>query len=488
MSGKAAARADKLDWREVRVLYWRELRTALREKSIVVNSILIPAFLYPFLLWIAFTGLLFVLGQTQGFVARVLVFNWPKSQPALRWQLQRAKDFDWLGARQIDANHHQVGAHEPHPPPSPGSGEEGDAHQAPQEPKMGNPVAGRSDTQPAPRRSALLREAENQLQLGEVDAILEFLPPAANAAALPGNFQARIIYDQSQERSAAARGRLRDALESYRGSWLEREAVRQGVTTNQWQDFALVSRNVATKKEMGGYILGLIAPALFMIMVAVGCFHPAVDATAGERERHTWETLMSTAASRLSIVTAKYLYVATLGSVAGLLNLLAILVTLRPIFAPLLEQAGQHLESTLPLRAVPIAALCAVLLAGFIAAGMMLFAAFARTFKEGQAMITPFYMVLVVPVVFLQNPGLKFTVPIALVPVANIILMLRAAISGGLRWLPMVVTVATSLVLIAVCLRLATFVLRFEDVMLGSYQGSLLKFVQQKLKHHEHAR
>ncbi|MGH7970018.1 MAG: ABC transporter permease, partial [Limisphaerales bacterium] len=296
------------------------------------------------------------------------------------------------------------------------------------------------------------------------------------------------IYDQSQERSAAARGRLRDALESYRGLWLEREAVRQGVTTNQWQDFALVSRNVATKKEMGGYILGLIAPALFMIMVAVGCFHPAVDATAGERERHTWETLMSTAASRLSIVTAKYLYVATLGSVAGLLNLLAILVTLRPIFAPLLEQAGQHLESTFPLRAVPIAALCAVLLAGFIAAGMMLFAAFARTFKEGQAMITPFYMVLVVPVVFLQDPGLKFTVPIALVPVANIILMLRAAISGGWHWLPMVVTVATSLVLIAVCLRLATFVLRFEDVMLGSYQGSLLKFVQQKLKHHEHAR
>ena len=46
-------------------------------------------------------------------------------------------------------------------------------------------------------------------------------------------------------------------------------------------------------------------------LVAVGCFYPAIDSTAGERERSTWETLMTVSASRGSIIAAKYLYVAS---------------------------------------------------------------------------------------------------------------------------------------------------------------------------------
>src|ERR1017187_1865366 len=86
---------------------------------------------------------------------------------------------------------------------------------------------------------------------------------------------------------------------------------------------------------MGAFMLGLVAPIMFVVMVALGCFYPAVDCIAGERERNTWETLMSTAASRLSVVAAKYLYVASLGGLAGILNLLVIAATLRPVLAPL---------------------------------------------------------------------------------------------------------------------------------------------------------
>ena len=103
---------------------------------------------------------------------------------------------------------------------------------------------------------------------------------------------------------------------------------------------------------MGAFILGLIAPVMFVVMVAVGCFYPAVDCIAGERERNTWETLMSTSASRLSVVTAKYLYVASMGGLAGILNLLAIVVTLRPVLAPLMARAGQHASIT-PSRRAP---------------------------------------------------------------------------------------------------------------------------------------
>jgi len=72
--------------------------------------------------------------------------------------------------------------------------------------------------------------------------------------------------------------------------------------------------------------------------------------------------------------------------------------------APLLGRAGASLEIALKPAAVPVVMLGAALLAAFAAAGMMLFASFARTFKDGQSQIMPFYMLTLLPLI---DPGLK---------------------------------------------------------------------------------
>jgi len=46
---------------------------------------------------------------------------------------------------------------------------------------------------------------------------------------------------------------------------------------------------------------------------------PALDATAGERERSTWETMLSTATHKINVIIAKYAYVVTLSAMAGML-------------------------------------------------------------------------------------------------------------------------------------------------------------------------
>lgn len=417
----------RLSWHAVGVLYAREMRAALREKAIVLNSIFIPVFLYPLLLWAAFSGITFVMGQTEGFVSRAAISGWPQAHPKLRLNLEHDDKLDLSEAADLD-------------------------------------------------------RAKQQIKIGELDALLQFLPASGTKAALPGNFEARITYDSSRERSDEAHKRLAGAVERYRQDWLKREARKRGIDAAGWQGFVISVENVASNKQMGAFILGLIAPVMFVVMVALGCFYPAVDCIAGERERNTWETLMSTSASRLSVVTAKYLYVASMGGLAGLLNLLAIMATLRPVLAPLLAHTGHMFDFTIRLSALPVAAVGAVLLAGFVAAGMMIFASFARTFKEGQAMITPFYMLTVLPIVFLQVPGIKFTLPLACVPIVNVTLMMREALSGVFHWPQIGLAVASSLLVIALCLRIATSLLQFEDVVLGSFNGSLNKFIQQRLR------
>ena len=100
-----------LAWRQVRILYLREMRAALREKTIVINSILIPLFLYPLILWAVFSGLVFVQGQTAGFVSRVRVPDWPRGHLALRrnFELDRdsnavAQTYGFVGCRSCDLN------------------------------------------------------------------------------------------------------------------------------------------------------------------------------------------------------------------------------------------------------------------------------------------------------------------------------------------------------------------------------------------------
>jgi sodium transport system permease protein len=401
--------------RDVWILYCMELRGALRDRMIVVNSLLIPALLYPLLLWFAFLGLSFAMGQAESLTSRVVVVGWPPAHPELRRDIEKLPHLVIEGA--------SAGA-----------------------------------------------DAAARIAHGELDALVEFLPAEGTAAALPDNFALRVTFDKSKERSAGARDRLREAVDTYRDAWLKRAAAARG----------LEGRNVASKKQLGTHLLSLLLPMLFAIMVLMGCFYPAVDTTAGDRERGTWETLMTAPTSRGAIVLAKYLYVATFGFVAGLINFTSMAVTLKPILAPLLSRAGDSLEITLRPASVPVVLVGAVLLASFGAAGMMLFASFARTFKDGQAMITPFYLLSFLPMLFLQSPGVQLDFKTALIPVANVMLMVRGALLGTLAWPAVAVALAASLVFVALLVALAAFVLRFEDVVVGSYQGTLAKLLRSR--------
>lgn len=415
-----------MSWRDIWVLYRFEVRAALRERSIVVSSILIPILLYPFLLWATFTGITFVQGQTEDFVSRVVLSGLPRSHTDLEELL-----------------------------------------------------AGDEDLEIQPTLSA--EDGATALSEGRVDVVVEFLPPRGRATELADNFRVRLTHDSSKERSTKALDRLRDALEQYRDDWLQGQSQHLNVSAGQWQVMALQTRNVASGRQMGAFLLGLMLPIFFVIMVAVGCFHPAVDATAGERERNTWETTLTLATSRFNIVTAKYLYVVTFGCIAGVLNLTAMGISLGTIFAPLMEDSDQAWEFSVPLASIPILLIGSVLLAGFIAGGMMVFAAFARTFREGQSMIAPFYLLTLIPAVFLGQEGLTLSFRLALVPIVNVALMVREALSGSFPWPQIALTLGVDLVTVALCLQLAAFILRFEDVVIGSYSGNLIQFVRHRL-------
>jgi sodium transport system permease protein len=117
----------------------------------------------------------------------------------------------------------------------------------------------------------------------------------------------------------------------------------------------------------------------------------------------------------------------------------------------------------------------AALLALFIAAGMLIITSFARTFKEGQSLVSPFIVAFVLPLVFIQSPSQEFTTRIALIPVVNVAMMFRQAIIGSFDWQPMAITLAIEFLFVAAALKLATMIVDRDGFMLDGPRSSRLR-------------
>jgi sodium transport system permease protein len=416
-----------MDLRQLWVLYRHEIRCALRERSIVVSSIVIPLVMYPVMLWAMFAGMSFVQGQAERLDARVATLGLPAEHAALADSL---------------AAHGRISLH----------GWTGDAD-----------------------------AAHLEIAAGRLDALVRFEPPATpETAALTGNFRVTIAYNEARDRSAAALERVETVLASYRETWVDRERRDLGVADAEWADYAVLRRDVATPDEVSRFRLAMIVPLLTLIMVALAAFYPAIDATAGERERSTWETLMTVAAPRGTVAAAKYLYVATFAAAGGLLNLAALALSLGWAMSALGPEAGTVLGRGIPLSALPAIGLGIGLLALFVAAGMLVLAVFARTFKEGQSMITPFYIAVFLPAFFLQSPDIEFTVAMALIPMVNVAMLIRDVILGTLLPLQGALTILSMAVLVGAAVTFAQWVMRNEEVLLGSGGGGLVSYLKRR--------
>jgi sodium transport system permease protein len=166
---------------------------------------------------------------------------------------------------------------------------------------------------------------------------------------------------------------------------------------------------------------------------------------------------------------------------AGVLNVLAMFLSMGAVMAPLFAQSGDDFQFALPPLALPVMVLGAIALALFFAAAMMILAAFARSFKEGQGMVTPVYWLALVPLMLSQRSDTTLTATTAAIPVANVAMMIRDAVRGVFLWPLIAETVVVELVTVVLCLLLARAILGFEDFLLGSYDGSFWRFLKERM-------
>ena len=145
-----------------------------------------------------------------------------------------------------------------------------------------------------------------------------------------------------------------------------------------------------------------LIPLILVLMTVTGAVYPAIDLTAGERERGTLETLIAAPVPRLGLLMAKYVAVLTVALLTALVNLAGMTITAHSTgLAASLFGGGMTLDVVIKVL------LLLALFAAFFSAILLALTSCARSFKEAQAYIIPLMLVCLVPGVLclLPEPG-----------------------------------------------------------------------------------
>jgi ABC-type Na+ efflux pump permease subunit len=221
-------------------------------------------------------------------------------------------------------------------------------------------------------------------------------------------------------------------------------------------------RDLAPQEDKAAFLLSFLLPMLMVMMTLSGAFYPAIDATAGERERGTHDTTLLLPVSRSTVLQGKILAVAALAMLATLLNVLAMGLSVGHLLG-MLKGGGADLQFEVPWTAFVAIAPLALLFAFFVAATMMVFASRAKTFKEGQAALGPLQLFFYLPAMAGALPGLALTPALACVPVVNVVLAFRDLLKGRVAPLEYALAAVSLLVLALLAVRGATWFLQREE-------------------------
>ena len=226
-----------------------------------------------------------------------------------------------------------------------------------------------------------------------------------------------------------ARDRLREVLERQRSRDQADAWASQGLTVQPDTLVALTWEDQATEAARAGAALGRILPLMLVFLVLSGGLYTALDLIAGEKERGTLETILTTRVARREVLRAKFLVV--LLSTAAI-SLLALATLSASAMTGHFRLPGSETAIRFGPETAALAALLILPLVVELSALMVAAASFATDYRSGQAMSLPLMLVVLAPAAVPAISGLESGLAVGLLPITGVAVALRDALTGEL--------------------------------------------------------
>jgi sodium transport system permease protein len=280
-----------------------------------------------------------------------------------------------------------------------------------------------------------------------------------------------IHYDETDAKSISSFEILNQAIQKYSNKKVEQRLTDMNIDLQILQPVKVVPINAAAENAGGNFMLMMLIPMLASILIAVGGVPAATDLVAGEKERGTFEPLLTTQSGRISILIGKYMTVTLFSFVSVIAQLLGVLVggMLSPSFFTMSDPTGQIGGFNIPIGALILTVLTLITLGMVFAAVELAISTYARSFKEAQTYLSFLTIIAMVPgyaTMMMQPDDLQLYMFV--VPLLNAIASLKMILGGLINYTYLGLALGTSVLYVVASLTVATWMFNQEKYLFRS--------------------
>lgn len=395
------------------IVYRKEMLDTLRDRRTLISMIVVPLLLMPVLIF-GISGLAVKLVQRAQRESAVIMLLGAEQAPALTEMIRSAEEFEVV------------------PPAS---------------------------------------DYAERIEEKELRVAVEFPPDFERRLAAgeqASDLTVKIYHYQGELRSRFAVRSLREVLRDYRDQVVEQRLAARQLSPGILVPFQTEEQNVASPEKVGGAMLGGLIPYMIILLSLTGAMYPAIDLTAGEKERGTIETILASPVSRGALATGKFLAVFTASLATALLSLLSLAATfmVAPGVRELSATDGKQLFNMV-ISAKGVAAVIGMILpvAVMFSAALLAIALLAKSYKEAQSYISPLMIVVIIPAIASILPGIELDARLALIPILNVSLVSKEILTGIYHWNYIALIFFSSCLYAAAALAIAAAAFRRESVL-----------------------
>lgn len=365
-----------MDLRKVKIIYFKEMLDTLRDRRTLISMVLVPIILFPVLMFGMSGIMVMMIEKTEAEITKIVIIG-KEFAPTLVSLIDDGETFKIV--------------------------EEDDFESALKEKKIS---------------AALEFPANFEKKIGDEDST-----------------EAIIYYDAAELKSEFTSEKLRDVLKDYEDSVVTARLKDRQIDQSLLHPIKVSEKNLASKEKMGASGLAMFLPYIIVILAMTGAMYPAIDLTAGEKERGTLETILVTPVSRLDIATGKFLTVLTASVITILLATTSMSLTASFGFVKMGQFASdQQIQFSMSPLSILLFLALMFPIACLFSSALLSVALFAKTYKEAQSYITPLMFLVILPAMISFLPGFELDWGMVFIPIVNISLASKEVLMGTYKW------------------------------------------------------
>ena len=248
------------------------------------------------------------------------------------------------------------------------------------------------------------------------------------------------IYSKNIDTFSQAKSLAEDIIDSYENDERSERLSSLNLDEEFINPIDIIEEDLTTEKEAAGSFFGGILAFFFVMYVITGSMYPAIDLGAGEKERGTMETLISTNISSLEIIIGKMFSVTASAVLTATFSLLGFIVPLLIIFFFYADSIPESLFDTLSSLVNPIAFLgifgLIIPLSILMGALLLAVSVYSKNTKEAGLLLGNLVIVFFLPAYIpLFNPVIELDFVGSLIPCYNLALLTNSLIAENTNWL-----------------------------------------------------